>query len=162
MHVADQRQFYNEAFVRFSERNELFHGFKNITENLCQHIKQIILLLLLVFRFRSKRCHSLGQKWNPYHSRLLILDWIFVLRCWRQQFVCISIFYAETIYICNSFLTIQVGISCDCVNINPKQISANIVSKLYKISYSSQHFPSKISCPCQYLPLLVLSIKKLP
>ena len=134
MHVANQRQFDNEPIVRFSERNELFRRFKNVTENWYQHIQQIILLLLLVFRFRSKRCHSLGQKWNPYHSRLLILDWIFVLRCWRQQFVCISIFYAETIYICNSFLTIQVGISCDCVNINPKQISANIVSKLYKIS----------------------------
>ena len=62
MHVDNQRQFYNEAFVRFSERNELFRRFKNVTENLYQHInKQIIHLLLLVFPFRSKPCIHLAK-----------------------------------------------------------------------------------------------------
>ena len=134
MHVANQRQFYNEAFVRFSERNELFRRFKNITENWFQHIdKQIIHWYCWYFPLEANRAFT-WPKMESLSLMITFLHWNFVLRCWRQQFVCISMFYAETIYICNSFLTIQVSLSVEWVNINHKRFSANIVSKWYKIS----------------------------
>ena len=168
MHVANQRQFSNEAFVRFTER-KLFCRIKNVTENWYQHIQQIILLLLLVFPVRSKLFTWL--KWNPHHPRILFVRFKLALGFWRQQFgqrflknaSCLRWMYCY-IFQCFilkhflsviNFLAIHVSISVELKHQSSRNFGQHRVIVVQLLIEQSA-----FSCTCQYRPLLDRSIEK--